>query len=518
MSYEKKPDRSQVYLLPPSLEEWIDPQHPARFIDAFVGSLDLPGMGFKVGHAPVGRPSYSAQLLLAVFVYCYFNRIRTYRGMEQACVENVAVMWLTGNEHPDHNTLWRFYRDNKGAIRKVLKQSVRVAARSNLVGMVLHAVDGTKIQAQASCKTAKHRKVLEKVLERTEASIAEMEASLESSEEGEAEGYRLPAELADAEARRERIRESLAELEREGTDSLQSSEPEARIMLCDGRKVFGYNAQAVTDAKAGIIVAEQVVTQPNDIGLLAPMIDTVKDMIGEVATTTLADKGYSSGEDLAQAEDRGYEVLVNLPRNVDPAEGDKPFHASRFTYDGDQDCCVCPLGNNLTFRSTKKDRRGSGLLRVYKCTTYRDCPKRWQCSSAKRGRTIGLTQHHAAVTRQRDKVGHPEARTKLARRCVIAEPSFATAKHVLGFRRWSYRDLESNRTQWSLICTTVNLLKLYTAWLNGQVVFTTPTPASSSSLLSCFCHAVAGFLGVALSPAGRPRTNSAFPYALTLGG
>ena len=68
MSYEKKPDRSQVFLLPPSLDDWIDERHPARFIDAFVGSLDLPGLGFEVGHAPTGRPRYSAQLLLSVFV------------------------------------------------------------------------------------------------------------------------------------------------------------------------------------------------------------------------------------------------------------------------------------------------------------------------------------------------------------------------------------------------------------------------------------------------------------------
>jgi DNA-binding phage protein len=89
--------------------------------------------------------------------------------MERACVENVAVMWLTGNEHPDHNTLWRFFRDNKEAIRKVLKQSVKVAADANLIGMVLHAVDGTKIEAQASCKTAYYREKLDKALERADA-------------------------------------------------------------------------------------------------------------------------------------------------------------------------------------------------------------------------------------------------------------------------------------------------------------------------------------------------------------
>jgi DNA-binding phage protein len=123
--------------------------------------------------------------------------------MERACVENVAVMWLTGNEHPDHNTLWRFFRDNKEAIRKVLKQSVKVAADANLIGMVLHAVDGTKIEAQASCKTAYYREKLDKALERADASITEMEELLDASVEAGIDSYRLPEDLADAKKCRE---------------------------------------------------------------------------------------------------------------------------------------------------------------------------------------------------------------------------------------------------------------------------------------------------------------------------
>src|SRR5512135_1374157 len=161
MSYEKRPDRSQLFLLPPSLDDWVPQDHPARFIDTFLESLDLAGMGFEVGDPPDGRPRFSARLLLAVYLYCYFDRIRSLRRMERACLENVAVMWLTGNEHPDHNTLWRFFVKNRKAIRGVLKQSARVAVKSGLVGMVLHAVDGTKIRAQASCKTAWFRKTLE---------------------------------------------------------------------------------------------------------------------------------------------------------------------------------------------------------------------------------------------------------------------------------------------------------------------------------------------------------------------
>ena len=511
MSYEKTPDRSQVFLLPPSLEDWVPKDHPARFIDAFVESLDLPSLGFEVGHAPTGRPRYSARLLLPLYLYCYFDRIRSLRRMERACVENVAVMWLTGNEHPDHNTLWRFFRDNKEAIRKVLKQSVKVAADANLIGMVLHAVDGTKIEAQASLKTAYYRERLEKALGRADASITEMEELLDASKDAGIDSYRLPKDLTDAKECREKIRKSLAKLDEAGIDKLQPNEPDARVMKCDGKLVFSYNAQVVTDDKAGIIVAGDVVTQENDNGLLAPMVDHVKETAGDVAETTLADKGYSTGEDLAQAENRGYEVLVNLCKNVDPAEGEKPFHTSRFVYDSKEDCCICPLGNKLQFQNTKKARRGDGRLRVYHCAGYKDCPKRWQCSSNKRGRTIELSEYHEAVARQRAKHKDKDAKAKLARRGVIVEPTFALAKHVLEFRRWSYRDLEANRTQWSLICSTINLHKLFAAWLKGEVALGKSAAARAYSRLF---RRLPGLITIARLLSGRISRQSLCPRHL----
>ncbi len=76
-----------------------------------------------------------------------------------------------------------------------------------------------------------------------------------------------------------------------------------------------------------------------------------------------------------------------------------------------------------------------------------------------------------AVAEQRMKQQGPNAKTALARRAVIVEPTFAFAKHGLGFRRWSLRTFGGIRTQWALMCTTVNLRKLYVAWVNGTVQF-----------------------------------------------
>ena len=471
MSHEIKADRTQTFLLPPSLDDWIPHDHPARFIAEFVEALDLPSLGFPVGHSPTGRPSFSSELLLSVVCYCYYSRIRSMRGMEQACLENVALMWLTGNQHPDHNTIWKFFSTNRKSIRGLLKKSARVAADSGLVGMVLHAVDGTKIQAQASMKTGLYRKPLESALKRIDTSIAEMEASIDASRESGLSNYRLPKELSDKKSRREAIVRSLARLEESEADKLHPVEPDARIMLCEKKKVFGYNAQAVVDDKLGIIVAEDVVTQENDHGLLAKMIDRVEETMGSVGETTLADKGYSAEEDLAEAKEKGRNVLVNLTKTVDPKGDSKPFHASRFEYDVEENCCICPLGKKLNFQRFKKDKNGEKTIAVYHCTSYKECPDRWTCSKNKRGRTVELSKHRAAVAEQRQKQKDPEAKELMARRAVIAEPPFAFAKAHSAFRRWTLRTYDGVRAQWSLICITHNLRKLHKKWVNGEVVF-----------------------------------------------
>ena len=117
----------QSFLFPPCLEDWIPADHPARFLREFVESLDLKSLGFQEGESEEGRPHYGVDLLLKVWLYGYFVKLRSSRQLEWGCRENVALIWLTGRHEPDHNTLWRFWRDHKKALRKVFGQAVEVA-------------------------------------------------------------------------------------------------------------------------------------------------------------------------------------------------------------------------------------------------------------------------------------------------------------------------------------------------------------------------------------------------------
>lgn len=467
MGKDIRADFSQTFLLPPSLEDWVSSDHPARFIRDFISSIDLDSLGFHMPLCQTGRPPYSVELLLSVWLYGYMNRIRSTRDLERASREHISLLWLTGMQSPDHNTLWRFFKANKKALRQMFRQVVGVAYDSGLIGMAIHAVDGTKIRAQSSKRSGRHKKDLEQLLIRLDASIDEAISEIESSVVSESGEYRLPEALVDAEKRRDEIKKSLAKLSEIDRSHYHPGENDTRMMKTGEGIDFGYNAQVVVDRESSLIIAEKVVNAETDNEQLVDMVEEVEDNLGQTASETVGDGGYYSPNQLAEAEQRGYEVLVPV---LDKSSQQGCFHKSQFKYDESRDEYICPLGKCLTYQRTGLNSHKKYRVRVYRCHSFKDCPHRWECSSQKRGRTIQRGEFDASVSRQKEKQKSEAKRKILKSRMSIVESTFAHIKEHMGFRRWTVRELENVRVQWSLICTAINLKKLYRFWLEGRLI------------------------------------------------
>jgi transposase len=118
-------DRSQTLLLPESLDEYVGPENPVRFIEAFVDGLDLTAAGFaRVTPKVTGRPGYAPTDLLKLYIYGYLNRARSSRRLEAETHRNIEVIWLLRHLKPDFKTIADFRRDNASAFRPIFRQFV----------------------------------------------------------------------------------------------------------------------------------------------------------------------------------------------------------------------------------------------------------------------------------------------------------------------------------------------------------------------------------------------------------
>ena len=141
-------DRCQTLLLPESLDDYVGPENPVRFIEAFVDGLDLATAGFaRVQPKESGRPGYAPGDLLKLYIYGYLNRIRSSRRLEAETHRNVEVIWLLRHLKPDFKTIADFRRENRKAFRPVFRQFVLLCRQLDLFGRELLAVDGTRIKA-----------------------------------------------------------------------------------------------------------------------------------------------------------------------------------------------------------------------------------------------------------------------------------------------------------------------------------------------------------------------------------
>jgi transposase len=426
-----------------------------------VEQQDLAQLGFAMPISMAGRPAYAPGLLLKIWLYGYHHRIRSTRKLEAACRDQLPLLWLAGMIAPDHNSLWRFWRDNQQALRELFKQSVRLAVNAGLVGLALQAVDGTKIQAAASSHTGWSKEQMDKLLATLDAELGETEKQLQSEGFNLEEGaYRLPQELEHKEALRAAVKAGLEQLQQDTRKHYHPKEPQARRMKCEGKKPFAYNAQAVVDQNHGIVVAADITVEETDNNELVGMVEQAQQNTGaSSAVLTLADGGYGSGGQVALAAQRQLNVLVQ------PQDGGSHkaagYSARDFQYDPVAETVTCPQNKPLDYAGEAKQK--GQPVRRYRCHV-KNCPVAHLCKDAKGRRVIEIWGHTAAVQQMRQRLKSTQARQTLSKRGRIIERHFGQIKQNEGFRRWTVRGADKVRTQWALLNLSINLRSIHKHW------------------------------------------------------
>ena len=260
---------------------------------------------------PLGAPAYHPRALLCVWLYGFMTGVRSCRKLEAACRDQIPYLWLTGWQHPDHNTLWRFYKEHRQAMRRLFKRTVRTAVAMQLVDLAVQAVDGTKVAANATRDRTYDAERGRRLLDRLEQAIEDLEAQNEGGEDAPA--VYLPEELADKRALREQVRQAMDDLaSQEGLRHINLTDKDARLMKTRHGIVPGYNAQSMVsptevddEASGMLITAVDVVDEPTDYGQFTPMLEQAEETTGTKACMTLADAGYYSGSNLSECAGRG---------------------------------------------------------------------------------------------------------------------------------------------------------------------------------------------------------------------
>jgi transposase len=431
-------DRDQVFLMPPSITDWLPADHLAFFVLDVVDELDLSAFYGVYRADGRGGATYDPALMLAVLFYAYVVGERSSRRIERRLHDDVAFRVVAANETPDHATVARFRSRHQEAIAALFAQVLGLCVREGLVETKVVAIDGTKMAADASelsNKTA--RQLAEQILaEAEETDRAEDEAS------GEGRGGELPAHLAPGPDRKARIKEALRQLEadpgagkltRRGHERQANvTDPDSRKLMAKGRYLQGYNAQAVVSDDQ-VIVGADVTNNASDATMVEHMVCSAQATLAEVQAlepqTFLADAGYWSTDALNALAERA-DLLV-APRGKAQVNQRRQSVLDELAA-GDIDVVQAAHRLEVTPRRVRQLRQGSA--------------------------TTGSTEAWRHQMRARLDTDH--GRALYRRRRVTVEPVFGNIKANLGFRRFTRRGMAAVRSEWRLICCAHNLLKL----------------------------------------------------------
>lgn len=460
MNHRTGLDRGQTLLFPERLEDYIAAENPVRFLDAFVGSLELHALGFgRARCANTGRPPYDPAALLKLYLYGYLHRVRSSRMLEAECHRNVEVLWLLGKLAPDFKTIADFRKDNLQPLKAVARQFTLLCRKLELFGGELLAIDGSKFAAVNARDQNFNASKLQELIDRADARLAEYLQQLDTGDASEPGGTtmsqsELAAKIAALREKQDWHRELLGQLDAD-QKQISVTDPDTRKLPTAQGNVIGYNAQVAVDAKHKLIAADEVTNEGTDLHQLADVAIAAQNNLEISQAEVVADAGYYNAAEVSRCVERG--LTPHIPK-ADTSANTKLglYGKNRFAYDGEKDVYRCPAGSELTYRFST-DELGREL-KYYRAKGCKECALKSRCTRNKANRTITREANEHLMEAMAARMRQQPEKFKL--RKTLAEHPFGTIKRWFGYTHFLLKGLVKVRTEWSLTTLAYNLKRV----------------------------------------------------------
>jgi transposase len=467
MSFKQGTDRSQLLLLPPSIDSLIGDDNPVRVIEAFVDSLDFQKIGFaKSVPAETGCPPFNPSDLLKLYIYGYLNRIRSSRKLETECKRNIELIWLLKGLRPKYRTIAYFRSDNQKPIKSIFRQFVVLMKKWDLIAGDTLAVDGSKFRAVNSKKNNYNQKKIERHLKFIDQKVQEYLKELDENDQKDQGVRKIKVKecLEELNKRKEKYEKLEKQIQTTGRNQISTTDPDSRHLIIKGTITeVAYNVQATVDDKYNLVIDTKTINT-NDRKILSTMGARAKVTLKKESFDLLADKGYHNAEELQKCSDMNIKTYVphqglknSKPIPIPDYTGDK------FKYDSKNDCYICPEGEVLTTNGNwykKPYKSYVTLMKQYKTKACQHCSNRNLCTSspAQRGRVIERSQYQDSVDLNDERLAiHRE---KYRRRQEMTEHPFGVVKRQWGYDHVLMKGLLKTDAEISLIFLCYNLKRV----------------------------------------------------------
>lgn len=450
------PQNREQFLMFNSIDDFIPVNSPIRFLEILIEHIITENKNkyLAKGESLTGRPAYSAETMLKIYLYGYLNRITSSRRLENECNRNLEMIWLTGNLRPDFKTIADFRKDNPTIIEQFAKDLRKLIKSFGLFDTKTIIIDSTKLKANASKKLDRRDDIVKRLFEckiEFENYIKEINNNDNIIDDDDEKillekKSNLLNEIKVLEAKIKKMDET-------HKNYISNTDPNCYLVQKYGSYFTAYHLQVLTDPKYNFIVSEYLSNYNHDSYELPISIEVIKEEYKELPEEIIADAGYRNFDIINDIEEKlSIECIV--------AHKDKKKNSViNFTYDKTKDVMICSEGKELKLHQKNKTSQAS-RVNEYLGTECLDCRMKEQCTKSKVGRNVTRYWNQEFRDNHKERMKTSINKQKFNKRKSSVEHIFGTIKQWLGYMPILTRGREKVTTEIKLISSAYNIKRL----------------------------------------------------------